>query len=163
MRLYARKARHLNVSEVIVIGIVSRPRLDVVACVGAVRTSGHIGRTPNATAPVLQRALMKKEGEDVVIAGRREPSRSIVAIGELAAAGSPPAELVPSAFGDLIEPFGTYIPQVINHALSDRFLDFEDAASVSVGVRAALCVFSRAIAPPAQILEHALEWTARPL
>jgi len=35
MRLCARKARHLNVSEVIVIGIVSRPSLDVVACVGA--------------------------------------------------------------------------------------------------------------------------------
>jgi hypothetical protein len=35
MRLGAREARHLDVSEVIIIGIVSGPSLDVVACVGA--------------------------------------------------------------------------------------------------------------------------------
>jgi hypothetical protein len=35
MRLCARKARHLDVREVIVFGVISRPTLDVVACVGA--------------------------------------------------------------------------------------------------------------------------------
>ena len=35
MRLVARKARHLEVSEVIVLGVISGPSLDVVASVGA--------------------------------------------------------------------------------------------------------------------------------
>ena len=35
MRLGARKARHLDVSEVIVFGVISRPSLDVIARVGA--------------------------------------------------------------------------------------------------------------------------------
>ena len=35
MRLGARKARHLDVSEVIVFGVIRSPSLDVVACVGA--------------------------------------------------------------------------------------------------------------------------------
>ena len=35
MRLGARKARHLDVSEVIVFGVISGPSLDVVTCVGA--------------------------------------------------------------------------------------------------------------------------------
>jgi hypothetical protein len=35
MRPCARKARHLDVGEVIIIGLISRPRLDVVACVWA--------------------------------------------------------------------------------------------------------------------------------
>ena len=35
MRLGARKARHLDVSEVIVFGVISGPSLDVVASVGA--------------------------------------------------------------------------------------------------------------------------------
>jgi hypothetical protein len=42
MRLSARKARHLDVSEVIVFGVVSGPSLDVVAGVGAaVEERGH--------------------------------------------------------------------------------------------------------------------------
>ena len=36
MRLGARKARDLDVSEVIIFGVISDPSLDVVACVGAV-------------------------------------------------------------------------------------------------------------------------------
>ena len=35
MLLRARKATHLNVSEIIVIGLIIRPSLDVVTCVGA--------------------------------------------------------------------------------------------------------------------------------
>ena len=35
MRLCARKARHLDVTLVIVFGVISCPSLDVVACVGA--------------------------------------------------------------------------------------------------------------------------------
>ena len=35
MRLSARKARHLNVGEVLVIGVICDPSLDVVAGVGA--------------------------------------------------------------------------------------------------------------------------------
>ena len=41
MRLSARKARHLDVSEVIVFGVVSRPTLDVVACVWAAVEEGR--------------------------------------------------------------------------------------------------------------------------
>ena len=35
MQLRARKATHLNVSEIIVIGLIIRPSLDVVTCIGA--------------------------------------------------------------------------------------------------------------------------------
>ena len=42
MRLCARKARHLDVTLVIVFGVISCPSLDVVACVGtAVEERGH--------------------------------------------------------------------------------------------------------------------------
>ena len=41
MRLSARKARHLDVSEVIVFGVVSRPTPDVVACVWAAVEEGR--------------------------------------------------------------------------------------------------------------------------
>jgi hypothetical protein len=42
MRLGACKARHLNVGEVIVFGVISDPSLDVLACVGtAVEEGGH--------------------------------------------------------------------------------------------------------------------------
>jgi hypothetical protein len=34
MRLSAREARHLNVSEVIVFGVIGDPTLDIVVCVG---------------------------------------------------------------------------------------------------------------------------------
>jgi hypothetical protein len=42
MRLSARKARHLNVGEVLVFGVISDPSLDAVACVGA--SVGERGR-----------------------------------------------------------------------------------------------------------------------
>src|SRR5262249_21717708 len=43
MRLYARKARHLDVGEVIVPGIISGPSLDVLTCVGtAVEEGRHL-------------------------------------------------------------------------------------------------------------------------
>ena len=40
MRLGARKASHLEVSEVIVFGVICGPSLDVVACVGAAVEEG---------------------------------------------------------------------------------------------------------------------------
>jgi hypothetical protein len=41
MHLSARKATHLNVSEIIVIRLIIRPRLDVVAYVGAAVEEGR--------------------------------------------------------------------------------------------------------------------------
>ena len=41
MRLGARKARHLDVGEVIVFGVISRPSLDVVTGVGAAVEEGR--------------------------------------------------------------------------------------------------------------------------
>jgi hypothetical protein len=46
MRLSARKARHLNMGQFIVFGIISGPSLDVVAGVGAAAEEGRHARRP---------------------------------------------------------------------------------------------------------------------
>ena len=54
MRLSARKACHLDVSEIIVFGVVSRPSLDVVAGVGAAVQEGRHGLAVLFFMTVLQ-------------------------------------------------------------------------------------------------------------